>query len=275
MKIAIALGTLSMVGGAAQASLVNANGYATEARIFNDQPGTSLTINGVSRPTAGFAPVAGLAGPLHFVEQFTALTPGGNTNKHVGWFSDDGGATRTTSQASQSFQLRFDVTMNAPAGQPRKEAGIEVHQPRPNNIPPFTDEGQVLIASDGEVAVFGAAMPFTGLGFVYTLGTTAHVSFTYYAPGDLGSTQAAYRLIFDDAVTGVHDSGFKYWGMETDGINGFTDAFIGLKAQNSRNPFINDTSDILYNGVSIPAPGVAGLLGLGGLVAMGRRRVCV
>ncbi len=271
MKIAIAIGALTLASGLAQAGLVNANGYATEARLFNDQPTTTLLINDTPRPTAGFEAVNGLAS-LEFDETFTALAPGGNTNKHVGWFSDDGGATRTTSSGNQSFQLNFCVQINALAGQPRKEAGIEVHQPRPNHIPPYTDEGQVLIASDGEVAVFGGVMPFTGLGFIYTLGTTAQVSFTYYAPGDLGSTQAAYRLIFTDAVTGTHDSGYKYWGNESDGLNGFEGTYMGLKAQNSRNPFLNDTSVIEYSCVTIPAPSAAGLLGLAGLAAARRRR---
>ncbi len=273
MKIALALGSLALVAGAAQASIVNANGYRVDARIFNDFAASNLTINGTNYPTQSSGAISGLAGGVPFVEQFPQLTPGNFANKHVAWFSEDNGATRTDAKVSESFQLNFCVTMNAPAGSPRKEAGLEIHQNRPNHVPPYNDEGQLLIASDGEVALFGAVMPFTGFGnTTYTLGTTAAVQFTYYAPGDLGP-MAAYRLIFTDAVTGVHDSGLKFWGVESDGINGLTDAFLGFKDQNQRNPFIADSIDLTYDCVTIvPAPGAAGLLDLGGLVAMRRRR---
>lgn len=273
MKIALALGSLALVAGAAQASVLTANGYQLNARAFNDFGGSNLTINGTNYPAPTVAPIAGVNTALNFNEQFPQGIPGNFANKHVAWFSDDGGATRAATNVSESFQLRFCVTMIAPAGQPRKEAGIEIHQDRPNHNPPYNDEGQLLIASDGEVALFGAVMPFTGFGNnTYTLGTTAYVSLTYFAPGDLGP-KAAYRLTFNDAVTGMHDSGYKFWGNESDGINGLTNAFMGFKDQNQRNPFIADSIDLTYDCISmVPAPGAAGLLGLGGLVAMRRRR---
>ena len=56
--------------------------------------------------------------------------------------------------------------------------------------------------------------------------------------------------------------------------NGFNNGTeIGLKAQNQRNPLINEFSDIDYTNVSmIPTPGAASLLALGGLFAGRRRR---
>lgn len=273
MKMALALGTLALAAGAAQASIVNANGYRVDARVFNDFGGSNLTINGVNYAAPGSGAIASLDDGVHIIEQFPQFIPGNFANKHVAWFSEDNGVSRTDAKVGESFQLNFCVTMIAPAGAPRKEAGLEIHQNRPNHNPPYNDEGQLLIASDGEVALFGAVMPFTGFGNnTYTLGTTAYVQFTYYAPGDLGP-MAAYRLTFNDAVTGMHDSGYKFWGVESDGINGLTDAFLGFKDQNQRNPFIADSIDLTYDCVKIvPAPGAAGLLGLGGLVAMRRRR---
>ena len=147
-------------------------------------------------------------------------------------------------------------------------------QPRPGLG--FTDHGMVLIGSDGEVAVFGAAMPFSGLGATaYTLGTTAAVTFNYFAPGVHDPTKGAYQLIFNDAVTGVHDSGVKLWGDEIDGIVGLTNANIGLRLQNQRNPVINDVGDVLYSNVvitaAVPEPASLAMLSLAGLLVFRRR----
>ncbi len=238
------------------------NAFKVETRIFNDFPGSTLSV------TNSFP------GPLNFNEQFAVGEIGNFANKHIGWLSNDGGASRLELTPSQSWTMEFDVRIQAPFGQPRKEAGVEVHNPRPNNVPPYTDEGQILIASDGEVAVFGAVMPFTGFGNAYTLGETAHVKWQYFAAGTADPTLAGYRLIFTDPVTGVHDSGLKLWGVETDGTNGFNlGTVMGLKAQNTRNPRIADSSDITYNNFSVvPAPGAIALIGLAGLAAGRRRR---
>lgn len=270
-------GALALVGiaGAAFAGDMSAvNGYRVEARIFNDFPTSNLTVNGVPYPAPGNGAILGQAGPVLFQEAFTA-GGGGFANKHVAWLSQDGGASRLQMNVAQTWSLAFNVRIAAPAGQPRKEAGIEIHNPRPNHAPPYTDEGQVLIASDGEVAVFGAVMPFTGFGpNTYTLGTTAQVLFEYFAPGAVDPTRGAYRLQFLDAVTGMHDSGLKLWGAEPDGTAGFNSgSVIGFKSQNQRNPFIADSSEMEYSGIHItPTPASLVLLGLGALSAARRRR---
>lgn len=209
-------------------------------------------------------------------EEFAAGTVGGFANKYVGWLSNDGGATTLTNNYHQSWTMRFNVRIDTAFGvsAPRREAGIEVHNPRNPSYGGWIDEGQVLIASDGEVAVFGGAMPFTGLGNVYTLGTTASVVFEYFAPGHVDPVKGAYRLSFQDAVTGIHSSGLKLWGNEGDALYGFNyGAKLGLKFQNQRNPMIDDFSDIQYSNFSIvPAPAALSLLGLAGLVAGRRRR---
>jgi hypothetical protein len=274
MKATVVVVVLAGAAGVVHAgNILNVNSYRVEARIFNDFPSTDLQINSVSYPVPGSGAIAGTSGPVVFDERNFGAS-GGFANKHVAWLSDDNGASRFTMTGSQSWAIGFTVRIDAPAGQPRKEAGIEIHNPRPNHLPPFTDEGQVLIASDGEVAVFGAAMPFTGFGpNVYTLGTTAQVLLEYFAPGTVDPTRGAYRLRFTDAFTGLHDSGFRIWGSEPDGTVGFNDgAMIGFKSQNQRNPFIADFSVMTYNDITItPAPGSALLLGLG-LATCRRRR---
>ncbi len=279
MRKFVSLVAFAALAGVAHAQdMSQVNGYHTWGRLFDDFTGSQLTINGVNTPSTGMpgpelGSIAGQAGPVHFVENFAQGEPGNFANKHVAWLSYDGGASRAQTNVFQSWSMEFNVNMSVGSGAPRKEAGIEVWQNRPGLG--FNDEGQVLIASDnGEVAVFGGTMPFTGFGTgCYTVGTTAHVSFQYYAPGTVDPTKGAYRLIFTDAVTGVHDSGFKIWGTEPDGIVGLTGAHIGLKDQNQRNPFIADSADVLYSNISIvPAPAALGLIGLAGLAGTRRRR---
>jgi hypothetical protein len=274
--VAASLIVLSAAAGFALAGDMSAvNGYQVQARIFNDFAGSDLNINGVPYPAPAFGAIGGQAGPVIFDEVFPQGIPGNFANKHVAWLSADGGATRIQTSVGQTWSIQFTVNMTAPAsnGNPRKEAGIEIHQPRPGLG--YTDEGQVLIASDnGEVAVFGATMPFTGFGAgAYTLGTTAFVLFEYFAPGVYDPAKGAYRLQFLDAVTGLHDSGLKLWGNEPDGIVGLTNAYVGLKDQNQRSPFVTDAVRVEYNGIRIiPSPGTLAMLGLGGLLTARRRR---
>jgi hypothetical protein len=263
-----------MAATATADDITGVNGYRVEARIFNDFPGSNLNINGTSYPVPSTGAIVGPGGPVTFHEQFAQGEPGNFANKHVAWLSNDAGASRFGMTAGQSWELNFSVLLNAPAGAPRKEGGIEIHNPRPGLG--YTDEGQVLIATDGEVAVFGAVMPFHGFGpNTYTLGTTAQVTMRFFAPGTVDPTLGAYQLLFLDSVTGMHDSGLKLWGAsEPDGTVGFNNGtMIGFKSQNQRNPFIADSSFMQYGNISIvPAPGAALVLGLAGLAGTRRRR---
>lgn len=282
MKTSAALFALVAAAGSALAGtdVNNINSLQVDNRFFNDFNNSTLNWGPAGNATTP-APlptddgVLPLAGGVEWRDEFAALSTGQGSfaNKHIAWLSSDGGATRHQGNKNQSFVLNFDVKIDVAAPGIRREGGLQVNNPRP--ALGFTDEGQILIASDGEVAVFGGVMPFTGFGNVYTAGTTASVSFEYFAPGTADPVLGAYRLIFNDAVTGVHDSGMKFWGaMEPDGLFGFNfGTEFGFKAQNQRIPIIDDFSDITYSNISIvPAPGAIALMGLGGLIAGRRRR---
>src|ERR1051325_6135017 len=126
-----ALLVLAGAAGLASATdnILATNAYQMNARVFNDFPTSILTINGVNQPVPATYPLP--LGPLHINEQFAQGTSGNFANKHIGYFSVDGGANPLATNVAQTWTLSFDVTMNAPSGSPRKEAGIEIHQPRP------------------------------------------------------------------------------------------------------------------------------------------------
>jgi hypothetical protein len=286
MKTTAAIFVMALVAGSAFASDISqVNAYRIEGRNWGDFHGTSVMDYG---PAAGpLAPAPGVAftatqGPIAGGMRIREVLPagvGGGTN-HGAWLSDDGGASRFglwgggEGSGGQSFNITTTIRMQGGQTAPRKEGGLKIRNPRPALN--YTDDGLVMVASDGEVAVFGAVMPFTGLGgSVYTFGTTATIDFTYYAPGVVDPVLGAYRLIFTDAVTGVHNSGLKLWSAtEPDGAKGFNNGTeIGLHFQGFNNLVLPDAVDITYGNITItPAPGALALLGLGGLVATRRRR---
>jgi len=296
----VGIGAIVLIAGSAFAGDISqVNGFKAEMRIFNDFPLTSLSVGPVGgpyipAPVPTSIPVPGNS--LQINEDFGPGAIGNFANKHVGFFSTDGGASRYRANASQSFSLDFDITINAPAGAPRKEAGVFIRNPRTNNNPFYVDEGEVMVASDGEVALFGAAMPFFSFHNVYTLGSTDHVSFRFFAPGTVHPTLGAYQMVITDPVTGINDSaspinqalaqsevggtaqftpgGLRLWDVQGDGLEGFNnDAEFGFLMQAQRNPLISDSYSVLYNGLHVvPAPGAMALLGLAGLAAGRRRR---
>jgi len=276
MKAQLLVGLVAFAGMASAAiagDMSQVNGLAVTTRVFNDFGTSALAIDGTARAqTSETFARAGL-GDYRVHEDFAAGTVGNFANKHMAYLSNDGGNSAMGLHSSQSWKLEFDINITAPNGAPRKEGVIQIENPRP--ALGYTDEGHILVASDGEVAVFGGVMPFTGFGGgTYTLNTTAHVSFEFFAPGAVDALLGGYRLIFTDAVTGVHDSGIKLWGTEPDGTVGFNeDTRIAFAVQNQRNPFINDSSDFLFSNITVvPAPGSIAVMGLMGLAATRRRR---
>lgn len=276
MKAVFGIMALATLAGTAMASDISAvNSFRVENRIWNDYPSSVLTT------TAAFP-------NIQWQEDYSGSPlPGPWANKHVAWLSDDAGATRFglhgggegASYGGQSFSLTTTVNISPTAGiDRRKEGAIMIRNPRPNHSPYYVDEGEVLVAGDnGEVAVFGGVMPFHSFGaFCYTPGTTATMTFSYFAPGTANPTLGAYRLEFTDAVTGYHDSGLKLWGAsEPDGCVGFNNGTqIGLFAQDPRASTVqNDITTFTYGITNlVPAPGSLALLGLGGLIAGRRRR---
>jgi hypothetical protein len=297
---------------AASGSIFNTNGFAGQYRLFNGMPTSNLTVNGVAGPGVdgmgdplnfdnipvnglGTIPVAGALTQVTIRDEFPFPTGNqGFANKTQAMFSADGGLTPLGILRSESFDLRFTVRLTSGNPLLRKEGGLVFYNPRGLNpaTPDFIDEGRLLVASNsftsagniplGETAIFGASMPFTGggaggfpggqTGFANGMvanGVTYDVRFIYHAPGSRGlGTGAAYEAFFDG-----QSSTLREWGNEFDG-QGFNDGTrIGFMGQFQYFPGANDLGEAQYQIVSlIPTPGAAGMLGLGGLVALRRRR---
>lgn len=139
-------------------------------RYFNDCPTTTLNITN------------------NYPSSVAYEETGMNTawaNRHLAYFSSDGGATPMVFNHGDEWEISMDVTFNPSTGAPRQEAGFLFMY---NGW-----DGQMMVASDGEVAVFGYILPFHTWGNIYTPGTTIRIGIKYfYDPAD-----AKYK--------------FKYW----------------------------------------------------------------
>ncbi len=303
----ICVASVLALAGAAQASIFNTNGYAVQYRIFNGYPTSNLTANGIPMPgvdgmgnplpgdnfpTNGLGTVALPLGPVSIRDEYPF--PTGEqlfANKSQAMFSSDGGATALSLVNSESFDIRVNVRLTSGEPLVRKEGGLVFYNPRGSDGmggPLFIDEGRLLVSSNsfnggnhapGETAIFGAAMPFAGGGNggqnafnndkVFN-GQLHEVRFIYFAPGHIDA-RAAYEAFFDGESSGVR---FFTPQFEFDGVNGFaTGTKIGFMAQFQRFPVTDDFAQTDYDLTRlIPSPAAAGLLGLGGLVALRRRR---
>jgi hypothetical protein len=165
----------------------------------------------------------------------------GFANLH-GWnFSTDGGVTPALFENCSAFRYSADVTLSGTGG---GEGGLRISPWW--NAPLYAVDGRFMLnASSGEIACFGARLPFysfTGAhGLRYVKGTVAHMEIVYQ-PNDLSSSNPAtitYNLTYKDTlftsgplaldegnVAEAPDHGA--WGLlNASGVGGYVQCLVG------------------------------------------------
>jgi uncharacterized protein (TIGR03382 family) len=283
---------LMAVAGVAQAQFSGLGVY-TQQRFFNDFPGSTLSVSN-NLATGGSLLIsdtvrAGLA------DRPLGATTLGFANRHDSFITDNGNtpyAFQNANSFTLSTDLRIGTTGNARL--PRREGGFFFRNPQvgyiggnpANGTVNYTNEGLFLVSTGqgdgsqpGEVAVFGAELPFHGFGNVYDVGQWATISITYTAGS--GSNPATVQYFYSDANDNLSSPVLSFTNgndLVLGNLSGFGNGTnINLAAQLQRNAFIDDTTTFEYRNVNIngntvvPTPGAAAVLGLG-VLALGRRR---
>ncbi|MEP0766183.1 MAG: hypothetical protein HRF45_06530 [Fimbriimonadia bacterium] len=151
------LGALALA--ALSATLANAQFSSIKIieRVWNDNPGSGLTVTNNYPVSVQFAETG--------LDKFA--------NRHIFYFSGDGGATESTFNNNDYWHIAMDVKLEpTPANTPRQEAGIYFNY--------SGWDGVMMVASDGEVACFGYILPFWSVPGAYTAGTTIRIGIRYF-----------------------------------------------------------------------------------------------
>ena len=235
------------------------NGYYTSPRVFNDNPGSTLTVTPA-------APIGSNPATITIRDVYTGPFSGANRSDVLG--STDGGATARNFGIDDTFTFTTRVTLTDGFNAPRKEAGIR-----------FTSSiGDMLflVNSDaGEIVAFGG--PFylfgnNGSGNGYTPGTSILLGVKETGGGDgIGGNPDTIEF-FIDRGAGIVSSGPLPWTNLEKGLPSYQ---VGVYAQggaNANGDFINAVfSNTTFS--TIPEPGTFSLVGMGvfGLLALRRK----
>jgi hypothetical protein len=306
----MALTCTTGAAGSAFAAVEDINGMNLITRNFNDFPSStgSYRLNaGPSTPFPagpnGHISIPTIAGD-HHVDELLPFTDFGNfANRHLAFFSADGGATSYSFDFTQGFCASARVMVRTKnvawaIGTRSIEAGFWAHVPRQDDTTgaPYTDEGGVFTVTNGTTFLGGAGLPFylAGEGGFnnpsnppFFTGQLAPDGFTegwmdqtlVYVPP---TPTSAARIILNvtDGVSGVMKSSGLLEIFDT--VDAFGDhsgwwnpgTQLGFRFQNAPQNLTADTEvqHVVSNIKIIPAPGVAGVIGLAALAGMHRRR---
>ncbi len=247
---------LAVASGAYAQSI---NGYYSSPRVFNNDPGSVLTIT----PPA---PINANPVTININDQYSGPFSGANRSDVLA--SADGGLTPYTFGIDSSFTFTTTLTLTDAFNSPRKEAGIRFNSSIGDML--------FLVNSDaGEIVTFGGPFHLFGNnagGNGYTPGTPILLGVTEIGGGDgVGGIPDTIEF-FINYGAGIITTGPLPWTNLEGGLPSFQ---VGVYAQgdaNANGDFINALfSNTTFT--TIPEPGTFALAGMGllGLLAMRRK----
>lgn len=229
------------------AGITDVNSVVVQSRVWNDYPGSDLSITNAFPSSIGI------------LEQ--SFGAGGFANRHDAVFSADG-VNPYLLQTNDGFDISFEVSLDAGSISPRKEAGIRF------NFMGF--DGLFILASDGESAAFGGVLPFhTFGGSAYTLGDTVDMR-VIYTPDDDPVPSLGDASTIEYIFNGVSSGPLEFSNLENGFIPNTQIAVYSQAAPDDSNP--GDFVNLQYsNFVITPEPTSLALLAMGSLLALRRR----
>jgi hypothetical protein len=230
--------------------------YVDAPRLFNDFSGSSLFYQSSFSPSNG-----------SLIIRENNYGTGNFANRHAAWFGD-AGANKVDYDFGDGFDFSMKLKVNAADSVGNVEAGFQA------DLFGFGLFG--VLTGNGEIAAFGSVLPFHSFGAgVYNVGDEVMLRMIH-RPGDseFGVVKSTMEYLYNNMTTGSGwvSSGEKDFTTTEGGIPSFFDMFFGAGAQINFPDAVDGNVDIEMSMISIPAPGAAALLALGGLAAARRRR---
>jgi len=264
IKSFIKIAALAAIALLPTSAMAQFNGLKVNPRVFNDYPNSTLTI--VNSNT--------IPGNASIDDRNMTNATGNGANRHDILLSMDHGATAAVLNSNTPFTISADVTLTDGSNTPRKEAGLRINSSQASGV----GDSLFIINSDaGEIVAFGG--PFYNFrdpaGFnepAYVPGQTITMGMIY-RPGNPATTGATPATIeyFINRGSGVKSSGPLAFGNLEGGPVDFT---VGMYGQGGSGNNAADFLHVTFNNINatVPEPTTLGLLSLGGLALVSRRR---
>lgn len=250
---------IGLVGANAQGAAID--GYFTNARVYNDMPGSTLTIT----PSA---PIGVNPATININDQFL----GAGNNRHDVLASGDGGLTAYNFGIDDTFTFTTRLTLTTGFNSPRKEAGIRINSP-------ITGDMLFLVNSDngaGEIVTFGGPFHLFGVGPTgYNPGNSILLGIQQIGGGDgIGGIPTTIEFFINNGAGIVTTGPLPWTNLEGGPLN----YQLGVYAQGGNNAAPGDFMNALFTDTTyssvVPEPGTLSLVGMGvfGLLAFRRKR---
>ena len=234
------------------------NGFKANPRVFNDNPGSTLTIT---------PPAPINVNPANITIQDVYTGAFGGANRHDVLASGDGGLTAYNFSLGSSFMFTTRVTLTAGDNAPRKEAGIRM------NGGPIGDMLFLVNSDAGEIVTFGGPFHLFGknsTGNGYTPGTS--ILLGIIQKGGNGITPSTTEFFIDRGF-GIETTGPLAWTNLEGGLPSYQ---LGVYAQGGSDggAVVADYINAVFTGttLTVPEPSTLTLVALGLFGVWGLRR---